>query len=77
MSYQLDQSLHVLGSQCDLFIKSESIPRIPDTRMEIHFNNILDILSDWRGIIKDDIPLSEAITMAHTVNFTLIFAAAY
>ena len=33
--------------------------------MEYHFNNILDILSDWRTIIKEDIPLSEAIQMAH------------
>lgn len=69
MSHQLDESLHVLGSQCDLFIKSESIPRIPDTRMELHFNNILDILSDWRAVITEDIPLSDAIQMAHKVTF--------
>ena len=58
--------------KCDLFIKSEAIPRIPDTRMELHFNNLLDILSDWRAVIKDDIPLSEAIQMAHKVNTILI-----
>ena len=63
--FKVDESLHVLGSQCDLFIKHEAIPRIPDVKMEYHFNTILDILSDWRTIIKEDIPLSEAIQMAH------------
>ena len=69
MVHQIDETLHVLGPQCDLFVKSESIPKIPDTRMEIHFNNILDILSDWRAVIKEDIPLSDAIQMAHKVNY--------
>ncbi|CAG5082199.1 Oidioi.mRNA.OKI2018_I69.chrUn_7.g17253.t1.cds [Oikopleura dioica] len=39
------------------FVKSESMARGPDLRMEHHFNTILDILSDWRLDKKKDIPL--------------------
>ena len=65
MSRQIYHDVHILGSQCDLFVKSESIARGPDIRMEHHFNTILDILSDWRLDKKEDIPLIDAINLAH------------
>ncbi|CAG5101961.1 Oidioi.mRNA.OKI2018_I69.chr1.g78.t1.cds [Oikopleura dioica] len=65
MSRQIYHDVHILGSQCDLFVKSESIARGPDLRMEHHFNTILDILSDWRLDKKEDIPLIDAINLAH------------
>ena len=65
LTQQLGHDMHILGSRCDLFVKSEAIPKIPDSRMEMHFNSILDILSDWRGLIDSDIDLSSAVEMAH------------
>ncbi|CAG5104619.1 Oidioi.mRNA.OKI2018_I69.chr1.g1394.t1.cds [Oikopleura dioica] len=60
MSRQIYHDVHILGSECDLFVKSESIARGPDLRMEHHFNTIFDILSDWRLDKKKDIPLIDA-----------------
>ena len=48
LTQQMSHSMHILGSRCDIFVKSEAIPKVPDSRMELHFNSILDILSDWR-----------------------------
>ena len=33
--------------------------------MEVHFNSILDILSDWRGLLDKDIGLATAVDLAH------------
>ena len=33
--------------------------------MEVHFNAILDILSDWRGLLDKDIGLATAVDLAH------------
>ena len=51
LTQQMSHSMHILGSRCDIFVKSEAIPKVPDSRMELHFNSILDILSDWRSLI--------------------------
>ena len=65
LTQQMAQSMHILGSRCDIFVKSEAIPKVPDSRMELHFNSILDILSDWRSLIDKDIDMATAVDMAH------------
>jgi len=65
LTQQMSQSMHILGSRCDIFVKSKAIPKVPDSRMELHFNSILDILSDWRSLIDKDIDMAQAVDMAH------------
>ncbi|KAG1655688.1 Lysine-specific histone demethylase 1B [Nymphon striatum] len=68
MCHQSDRNMRILGINCDLYDeKGKIIPPNMDSKMEMHFNAMLELVSMWRNKATEDVDLITKLNEMHEV----------